>query len=690
MDSGGGGTCKKASNGVSDKFPAGLCVLVVDDDPTCLKIIEKMLRNCLYEVITCSRAENALSMLREKKYSFDLVLSDVHMPDMDGFKLLECIGLEMDLPVIMMSVDDKKEVVMKGVTHGACDYLIKPVRIEAIRNIWQHVVRKSLNELKELEQSGSYEDNDRNHKASEDVGYTSSVNEGSWIGSKKRKEEEDELEDRDDTSTMKKPRVVWSVELHQQFVAAVHQLGIDKAVPKKILELMNVPGLTRENVASHLQKYRLYLRRLSGVSHQNGLNSPFMCSQEANFGSMSSFDGIDLQALAASGQLPPNSFATLQAGGLARSTVNTGIGMPHLDQRIPFSTEASKLRFGAGQQMNTSNKQVDLYHGLPTNIEPKQLPHLHQSAQSSGSMGLQASEGTTGFMSLQTSLGTHSMNQSGTVHGNQSNSLMMQMAQSRSRGQLLNDISGSHPSGTPLSIGQQVFSNDMAGRVLGKNITVLNGRATTFTPGFQASSMLDFQKKHTLEVPGNGFPVGITTGLSGLQPTGVFQDRGNLEVKGPRSLPPSYGIFDEHPQHKNQEWGLHNVDLTFEASQRPKPLQGNITFSSPVLAHQGLWSSPRGGPNGNVSVVGNALVSLSEGNQLGTSESIVQRGNSFPVDSSFRVKAESMSDLNSDNIFVGKPFDQDDLMSAILKQQGSGQLENDFNFDGYPIDDIPV
>lgn len=48
----------------------------------------------------CNRAEIALNLLRENRNGYDIVLSDVHMPDMDGFKLLEHIGLEMDLPVI--------------------------------------------------------------------------------------------------------------------------------------------------------------------------------------------------------------------------------------------------------------------------------------------------------------------------------------------------------------------------------------------------------------------------------------------------------------------------------------------------------------------------------------------------------------------------------------------------------------
>lgn len=51
-------------------------------------------------VTTCNRAEVALNFLRENKNGCDIVISDVHMPDMDGFKLLEHVGLEMDLPVI--------------------------------------------------------------------------------------------------------------------------------------------------------------------------------------------------------------------------------------------------------------------------------------------------------------------------------------------------------------------------------------------------------------------------------------------------------------------------------------------------------------------------------------------------------------------------------------------------------------
>ncbi|KAI3790002.1 hypothetical protein L2E82_02811 [Cichorium intybus] len=65
-----------------------------------------------------------------------------------------------------------------------------------------------------------------------------------------------------DPSAQKKPGVVWSIDLHRKFVAAVNQLGIEKAVPKRNLDLMNVDGIIRENVASHLQLPYKYLTLL--------------------------------------------------------------------------------------------------------------------------------------------------------------------------------------------------------------------------------------------------------------------------------------------------------------------------------------------------------------------------------------------------------------------------------------------
>ncbi|OAY77111.1 Two-component response regulator-like APRR2 [Ananas comosus] len=60
----------------------------------------------------------------------------------------------------------------------------------------------------------------------------------------------------------KMKQVDWTPELHKRFVQAVEQLGIDQAIPSKILELMKVEGLTRHNVASHLQKYRMNRRHI--------------------------------------------------------------------------------------------------------------------------------------------------------------------------------------------------------------------------------------------------------------------------------------------------------------------------------------------------------------------------------------------------------------------------------------------
>ncbi|KAG2308293.1 hypothetical protein Bca52824_028041 [Brassica carinata] len=263
-----------------DQFPVGMRVLAVDDDQTCLRILESLLHRCQYHVTTTNQAQKALELLRENKNKFDLVISDVDMPDMDGFKLLELVGLEMDLPVIMLSAHSDPKYVMKGVTHGACDYLLKPVRIEELKNIWQHVVRSRFDKNR-----GSNNGDKKDGSGNNEGVANSDPNNGR--ANRKRKDqynedEDEERDDNDDPSSQKKPRVVWTVELHKKFVAAVNQLGFEKAMPKKILDLMNVEKLTRENVASHLQKFRLYLKRISGNQQAIMANSDLHFLQMSN------------------------------------------------------------------------------------------------------------------------------------------------------------------------------------------------------------------------------------------------------------------------------------------------------------------------------------------------------------------------------------------------------------------------
>ncbi|XP_051150269.1 two-component response regulator ARR12-like isoform X2 [Andrographis paniculata] len=375
-------------------FPVGMRVLAVDDDPICLKLLETLLRKCQYHVTTTQQARMALKMLRENKDRFDLVISDVHMPDMDGFKLLELVGLEMDLPVIMLSANSDPKLVLKGVDHGACDYLVKPVRIEELRNIFQHVIRRrkfdSKNQTKSNEQVKGNDSSGEGHGSP--VGCNSDQN-GKF--NRKRKEEEDENDengnDGEDPATQKKPRVVWSIELHRKFVAAVNQLGIEKAVPKRILDLMNVEGLTRENVASHLQKYRLYLKRISSVATQQanmaaalGVKDPFM--------RIGPYEGLaDFRSLAGSGRLSNAALSPYGPGGMLgrlnspanvnlRNLAPPPLGQPGHAQSISALGKMHPVIPAAGQNPG-------LFQGIPSSLE---LDQLHQKKYSTSAMSFNA------------------------------------------------------------------------------------------------------------------------------------------------------------------------------------------------------------------------------------------------------------------------------------------------------------
>ena len=102
-------------------------ILAVDDEPNIVRLIQVNLERHGYQVDTASNGVQALEKIRANRP--DLVVSDVMMPEMDGFELLSTIkrdpALE-DLPIIMLTAKTQDKNVMEGYSRGADMYLTKP------------------------------------------------------------------------------------------------------------------------------------------------------------------------------------------------------------------------------------------------------------------------------------------------------------------------------------------------------------------------------------------------------------------------------------------------------------------------------------------------------------------------------------------------------------------------------------
>lgn len=122
-------------------------VLLAEGDDSTRHVISALLRKCGYNVSAAADGVKAWEILKEKSFKIDLVLTEVELPSMSGFLLLSTI-MEHDacknIPVIMMSSNDAVSMVFKCMLKGAADFLVKPIRKNELRNLWQHVWRKQL------------------------------------------------------------------------------------------------------------------------------------------------------------------------------------------------------------------------------------------------------------------------------------------------------------------------------------------------------------------------------------------------------------------------------------------------------------------------------------------------------------------------------------------------------------------
>ncbi|KAJ8446271.1 hypothetical protein Cgig2_016042 [Carnegiea gigantea] len=123
----------------------GLRVLLVEADDSTRQIIGALLRKCSYKVASVPDGLKAWEVLKARPHNIDLILTEVELPLISGYALLTLIMEQeicKNIPVIMMSTHDSVNMVYKCMLKGAVDFLVKPIRINELKNLWQHVWRR--------------------------------------------------------------------------------------------------------------------------------------------------------------------------------------------------------------------------------------------------------------------------------------------------------------------------------------------------------------------------------------------------------------------------------------------------------------------------------------------------------------------------------------------------------------------
>jgi two-component system chemotaxis response regulator CheY len=119
--------------------------LIVDDFSTMRRIVRNLLKEIGYN--NAEEAEDgavALNMLKASK--FDFVVSDINMPNMNGFELLKNIrgddGLK-GIPVLMVTAEAKKEDIVAAAQGGASGYIVKPFTKATLEEKVQKILQKA-------------------------------------------------------------------------------------------------------------------------------------------------------------------------------------------------------------------------------------------------------------------------------------------------------------------------------------------------------------------------------------------------------------------------------------------------------------------------------------------------------------------------------------------------------------------
>ncbi|VAV85540.1 hypothetical protein MNBD_DELTA01-334 [hydrothermal vent metagenome] len=125
-------------------------VLVVDDDDTLLQLLTETVQTMGCFATSARSGLDALNLISVRK--FDIVVTDLKMPGMDGLKLLEEIKkIDRDVVVIMVTGYATLETAVKAIEKGAYDYIAKPFRLDEL----MVVIKNACERLRLLKQKNA-------------------------------------------------------------------------------------------------------------------------------------------------------------------------------------------------------------------------------------------------------------------------------------------------------------------------------------------------------------------------------------------------------------------------------------------------------------------------------------------------------------------------------------------------------
>jgi DNA-binding NtrC family response regulator len=116
-------------------------ILIIDDDPHFLRVLQRILSGEKFTVMATSNPCDAVGFLRSN--SFDLIICDLRMPDCDGLNLLQEIrSAGNEVPVIILTAYGEVDTYLEAMNAGATEYLNKPIKSDELVQVVRDCLRK--------------------------------------------------------------------------------------------------------------------------------------------------------------------------------------------------------------------------------------------------------------------------------------------------------------------------------------------------------------------------------------------------------------------------------------------------------------------------------------------------------------------------------------------------------------------